>query len=288
MNSAVTVSPDWGNELRFANSESKSVGLQGNALKIIQDNAPRIVAGLKLGGDLSVGLSLNPLLMGYTAFAGLGRVLQLVYGTKDNQKKVAAEHAANKDELPTTTIGKVLRPREYPVEAGAGLSTIAESFGVAYGVTQFMDGGTGFTPLILGAIAMWSYANILFGVEKKNDEKSDTEKSESLVFAQSESKPLGLWGKVKNMFKDNPVLVSSLTQLGISVGMLVGGLLEGLSAYSIPAGFFIAANVIQALFVRKQEFNVEGAQNTAKQDKSFADRVSEEQQQRGPWGVQAT
>jgi hypothetical protein len=258
-------------ELRFAQSESKAVGLSGGLMMgALRNNAPRVVGALKLGMDISAGLSGNPWLIGYALFAGVGRILLMIYGSKANQQKAAAAKREGESEEAKSTLEKVTRPREYPVEAAAGLSVIAETLaGPGYAASRFLGGEKGFTPLILGIIAIWSYANILFGKEKKKDDPAATpqnENKESLTFASSQSKAMGITGRVRQWMKNNPVRMSSIMQLSVGVGMLAGSLIEGgyPTAYLVAACFGIVANIVQALFVTKQGFNVEGARDEAK------------------------
>src|SRR5262245_61159123 len=129
--SAAAITADGPESLRFAKSESKSVGYGGRAMQMLRDNAPPVVAGLKLAGDVTVGFSLNPFLLAYTAFAGAGRVVSLIYGSKANQQRAASEISEEtKKEMADTSwwgsIKKALHPKQYPVESSAGLSVIAE------------------------------------------------------------------------------------------------------------------------------------------------------------------
>src|SRR5262245_19098379 len=107
---AAAITATTADPLVFANSESKSVGRFGSMQRVISDNAPRIVGALKLAGDIAIGLSLSPWLIAYTAFACTGRVLLMIYGTKENQKKVAEKHKNNPDAKQLNTIGKILHP----------------------------------------------------------------------------------------------------------------------------------------------------------------------------------
>lgn len=261
----------------FAQSESQTVGFAGRAMQMLRDNAPRVVGGMKLAGDLTVGLTLDPFFLGYTAFATMGRLMLLAFGTKANQQKQAAQaHEIVTDDSWVGNCKKIIQPRHYPVEASAGVSTIAEMFGVAAGINKFVGGQSGYTPLLLGLVATWSYANILFGKEKKKDAAPAPE-SESLTFASSQSREVGWMGKLKSLFKDNPVAVSSAVQLGISLSMFIGGIMEYESlglAYVVAGAIFTLACLTQTLLVRKNEFNVEGAAQSPPADPSFAARYT--------------
>jgi len=263
--------------LVFADSESKAVGMSGSFMDTIRENAPRIVGGLKLAGDLTTAFSLDPFMIGYSAFAITSRVLLMVYGTKENQRKVAQETGAREAE--PSTLGKALHPRKYPVESSAGLAMIAELFETGYGVESLVNAArefakpvadakqkgfdlSGLSPLSVGLVSLWVYGNILFGKEGGAQEEKQGD-AQSLHFTQSESKPVGFLGRIKEMTKNNPVLVSSLVSLTMSVVMMVGGIMSKGSVtplYAVAGAFFIAANLMQAAFVRKNDFNVEGAQ----------------------------
>ena len=244
--------------LRFAASESRVVGFGGSWMNTIRANAPRIVGMLKLAGDITVGFSGAPLLMAYSALAITGRLIMIGYGTKKNQQKTAQDTTPELDALAedrsfTGTLKKAAHPKAYPVEASSALSVIAETFGVAYGAS--IDA---WTPILLGLVAVGSYANMLFGKEK---ETPATYQETSLRFASSQSESQGWAGGIMQKFKDNPVFTSSLINSAISVGMIIGTLLEPQMsiAYLVAGAIFLAANLLQAFFVSKQEFNIEGA-----------------------------
>src|SRR5262249_8288017 len=146
-------------------------------------------------------------------------------------------------------------PREYPIEAAALMSIIAECFDIAYGVSRFLIGGTGFTPIVVGAIALWSYGHILFGKEKGNEDEK--QKSDSLPFNASESQAVGWTGKIRQKLKGNPVFTSSLVGAAICTIIIAGGIAEGLPVYAFAGVVFMAANILQALLVSKKGFNIE-------------------------------
>lgn len=266
MTAAAATAPE---SLTFAHSESKTVGFGGKAVQWLRNNAPRVVGGLKLAGDITVGFSLNPFLIGYSVFSGIGRVVMLVYGTKENQQKAASngvETQEKPDDSWLANLKKGLHPKQYPVESSSLFSIVGEASALGYGISQFIACGAGITPMILEPIAIWSYANMLFTKEETTKEKAKTGNAEgssnSLTFAQSKSKSLGFTGRIKEMIKGNPVLVSSVVQLGLVGAMVTGALIEGLSmALVVAGGFYVSALVVQALFVRKNEFNVEGAKD---------------------------
>ena len=308
--------------LVFAASESKSVGMRGPLIERMRDNAPRIVGLMKIGMDVAVAFTGSPWLIAYSTFAIIGRLISIGYGSKAHQDKLAEEKAEGKHQK---ILGhslrendrKILFPRKYPVESSAGLSVIAETFGVGFGITRQMERlaaaakvmemeqlgasaeaikmakdsipGSGWTAIITGLIAVWSYSNILFHKEKKKSESvsQKEEASEPLPFAKSESKTVGFTGRLRQMMKDNPVLVSSMVNVAICAAMFVGGLIEGYGmAYLVASAIGGLANLTQGLLVRKHDYNVEGAQEKAKTPSTFEERLTQQRSRSGDLGAQ--
>ncbi len=290
-----TSSPD---ALTFVQSESKAVGVRGSLIERMRDNAPRIVGLMKIGMDVTVALSGNPWWIGYACFAITGRLISIAWGSKKHQDKLGEEKAEGKHQK---LLGhslrendrKILFPRKYPVEAAAGFSIIAESFGLGFGISQFAAGATGYTAVITELIALWSYGNIVFHKEKKQgEEPQENRKSESLGFTNSSSKTVGVTGRLRRATKDNPVFVSSMANLLIGVLMVGGGIIEGYGIAYVAAGVLgMLANLTQALLVRKNEFNIEGA-GEAKEDKTkapstnFQERIASARNRNDDLGLQ--
>lgn len=285
--------------LAFAHSETRTVGVLTSLKKIIPerirelchkerqlelDNSARIVGGMKLAGDMVIGLSMNPFLIGYSVFAITGRLIMLTWGSKAHQKKLAEEKEDGQHDLKLghslkDNDRKILHPRLYPIEAAAGFSTIAESFGIGYGLWLMAAGQPWITPIVLGAIAIYSYGSVVFKKEKSKEEVEAKEKAKSdpLTFAKSDSKTAGATGRLRTAMKSSPVFTSSLINLGISVFMLVGGYLEKNLPYMQAAPIFIAANLLSALLVRKNDYNLEGAtqlQTDTPPSATFQERVA--------------
>jgi hypothetical protein len=266
--------------LVFSRSESKALGFWGKLIDKLRDNSPRVVGALKLGIDVSFSLTGNPFMIASAVFAIAGRLVAIAWGTKENQEKMLERHKSDDpDAIAKTTAGKIIRPKEYPVESSSALSVVAEWFGTAYGVSRFQSGEAGYTPLILGLVAVWSYANILFGKEGKATKKpADDAGQDPLVFAQSQSKRVGWFGKLRALMKDNPVMVSSLVNVALCTAGVIGGLIEMHGAWYVTAfAIGIVANSVQALLVKKREFNIEGAIEDKMQDQpaGFARKLAE-------------
>lgn len=271
--------------LRFASSESKMVGASGGLMDKLRANSPRVVGMLKLPGDMSVSIiNPNPFLICYTVLACIARIIMIMYGTKANQAKVADE-LGNESGAEESIWGKITNPSKYPVESSAAISTVAEAFGLAYGVSMFMAGGTGFTPIVVGLIAVWAYSHILLGKEGKDIQKTAEEQNaeqQSLVFASSQSKDLGWWGGIQQKMKENPVFSSSITNLGVSAFMIIGGLLEsGLTAYAVAGCLFAIGNAVQAMLVTKRGFNIEGAKEAVAENPNYEESEKDGEKQSG-------
>jgi len=247
--------------LHFARSESKQVGLHGSLIDKMRANSVRIVGWMKFVADMFIGFSGNPFLIGYSVFSGIGRLIMIGYGTKANQQK-EAEKAAGKAPEKSGVIDKILHPSKYPVEAAAGSSIIGEASAGAYGIELIRDAldpnhYKGWPLFICELFAVYSYGNLLFSKEKKEEKKEDSPgEKQSLVFAKSHSKQVGITGKAKQWMKEHPVIVSSIINIGVGITMMCYA--TGVP-YFIGASILLLANVVQALLVKKREFNVEGA-----------------------------
>lgn len=303
-------------KLAFAKSTSKVLGVTSKIQgfipeKIIDfchaerqkeyDNAPRIIGVMKMGMDVTIAMSGNPWFISYAVFAVIGRLITITWGSKKHQEKLAREKAEGKHQNPLghswrDNDRKILHPREYPVEAAAGLSLVAEMFGMGFGIAQFFKGATGYTAIVTELIALWSYGNIIFHREKKNDEPNapakEKEASEPLTFDKSQSKPVGITGRLRQAMKDNPVFASSMANVFLCCIALVGGYAEGYGVAYLTA-FVIGgvANVMQGLLVRKNDYNIEGAgQNQVREsDKraiSFEERLAEQRSRGNDLGAQ--
>ena len=122
--------------MNFASSESKAVGMGGTWVDKVKDNAPRIVGGMKLAGDIGMGLIGHPLMILYSAFAITSRLIMIGFGTKTNQQDAAKAYQSKLSNETGTlaAVKKALHPKAYPIEASSASSSIAEVFGISYGV----------------------------------------------------------------------------------------------------------------------------------------------------------
>src|SRR5690348_6928754 len=109
-----------GTSLPDQNQQKKPHGL----MDTVRDNAPRIVGAFRLASDAAVLSSFNPYWVAFGLTAGSGRIMTMMYGTKENQRKMAQEKKEHPERFEEPTGGvisqaihKVRHPREYPVEA---------------------------------------------------------------------------------------------------------------------------------------------------------------------------
>ena len=237
-----------GEHLLFARSASKTVGVSGPLVGLLRANAPRVVGGLKILAGLSLGFA-DPILIGFAVFFAIAQIIPMAYGTKANQEKTAREMNGAAPDKETGIIAKVFNPRAYPVESSAGFAVVSQLFGVAYGgklLAQQAWGGL--APLGIALLSIASYVNILLGQEKKDPQGKNTadeqkapldKEPDALVFSQSESKPVGMTGRLMKFMKNNPVLTSSV---GLMAACVVG-IVVGLLSPEIKAGYVVGLGI---------------------------------------------
>lgn len=220
---------------------------------VITDNAPRVVAALKIMGSTSMLFSKN------WAFkiAGAGFITaNLIMGTfgkkKSEEEKERLRNEAEKNQKPESDnaiinhLNKVVNPKKYPIESGATIATAASTFWTASGVI----GKGGFSPgrLIGGGLSLASDANVAFTKERIDEAGANTHKHGSLDYYMTE-------------MKNRPVLLSSMLNIGCDIASIVGGAHEyskGKEINTLLAGLFLlSANVFQAVFVNKNDYNIE-------------------------------
>lgn len=260
------VARDW----LFAESQSKIVGTEGPLMKKLRANAPRVASGLRLAGNIPFFFEKDLLLISSATVIIISLLTQIAWGTKENQKKLVAQKGGHL--TGRGTLGKILHPREYPVESGAGMSILANALFAAYGVKESV-----YTASITGGIVMLISAYMLLGKEKK-DATKDSEENIALPFAESEHKPQGIIGRVARWVKDNPVASSSLVFIGICVGGIIGSILEQKPLFVLALSIITAGMLVQMLFVTKKGFNIEGAQEEARvpEKATFQERLAGE------------
>lgn len=272
--------------LRFTQSESKVVGMGGTLMEKFKDNAASIVGLMQMAGAAALLLHESPLIIALGAAGIVTRGVMALYGNKSHRQHMIKSRDPSTPELGhgfVDTIRKATRPSEYPIEFAAAASLLASAVGTFFGAaleTDGIDTTHGKTLIGVGIVSMLSYGYLLFGREKKSEGKQ--EKRQSMPFAHSESKAQGWLGDKIQTLKDQPVLASSLVTAMLTSAAVIGNAIEGNEILAISGAIFLASQIIQALFVTKKDFSIEGAreeemarQEQARQgrsQRSFVDR----------------
>jgi len=225
--------------------------LREHTPNIIKDNAPRIVAGMKIIGTASMVLSKNKLF----SIAGLGFIsadsVTAFFGRKKTEKeKETLRDEQDEQHVPQGFLGKAVykltHPRQYPLEAGSTIATLASGFWTASG----LFGKGGFSPgrLAGGVLSLAADANIAFTGEHIGEPEANPYDKGSISYYATE-------------LKNRPVLLSSLCNMGSDIASIAGGGYEKLrgkegNTLFVGAALF-CANAFQAIFVNKNDYNIE-------------------------------
>jgi hypothetical protein len=220
---------------------------------IIKDNAPRVVAGLKILGVSSMLFSKN------RVFSVAGGLFTVAFGTMAfyGGKKTEAEKEALRQEAeknPTENgqasfLTKAMNPKKYPIESGTSIAMAASSFWTAAGIW----GKGGFSPgrLAGGLLSLSSDANIVLTKEKIGEAEENPYKKGSFNYYKTE-------------LKHRPVLLSSMLNIGSDVASIVGGGYEYFRKGREPntliaGGLLLLANTFQGIYVNKNDYNIEAS-----------------------------
>lgn len=244
----------------------------------IKNNAPRVVAALKIMGSSSMFLSKNKVFS--TAGAGFitANSIALLFGSKKSEEQ--KEHLREQEDskhMPQSGLSnyvyKFLHPSKYPLESASTVATASSILWTAAGVY----GKGGFSPgrLIGGAFSLASDANLAFTKERFSEPEANTS-------------PKGSLGYYATELKHRPVLLSSLLNIACDAASIIGGAHEyskGKEINTLLAGsFLLSANTFQAIYVNKNDYNIEPSHAMAKKaanDDSYAARIK--QPQSGTW-----
>lgn len=190
--------------------------------------------------------------------AGAGFITaNLIMGTfgkkKSEEEKERLRNEAEEKRKPESDnavinhLHKVVNPKKYPIESGATIATAASTFWTASGIF----GKGGFSPgrLIGGLFSLGSDANVAFKKERIGEVGANPHKEGSVDYYVTE-------------MKNRPVLLSSLLNIACDIASIVGGAHEKFwkkkEANTLLAGIFLfSANVFQAIFVNKNDYNIE-------------------------------
>ena len=219
---------------------------------IIKNNAPRVVAGLKILGSVSALFSKNR----FFSIAGAGFItaqsIVLMFGrkkTEEEKERLREEESANSDHNQgglSHYFSKVLNPRKYPLESGMSIGMLASGFWAASGI--FDKSGFSSGRLLGGALSLGSDANIVFTKEHIGEPETNPYEKGSINYYLTE-------------MKHRPVLLSSLLNVGSDVASIMGGFHEyrhGKEINTLLTGTcLLSANLFQALFVNKNDYNIE-------------------------------
>ena len=241
--------------------------VRGGSPAILSNEAPRVVAVLKILGCSAMCLSKN----GCFAVAGAGfiiahSIMGLFAGKKSEEEK---ERLRKKEEAkqsePKTAVGrhlhKVVNPKQYPIESAATIATGSSLLWTAAGIF----GKDGFSParFIGGLLSLGSDANVAFKKEHIGEAGANPHNKGSVDYYVTE-------------MKNRPVLFSSMLNIGCDIATIVGGAHEkyhGKEINTLLAGLFLlSANVFQAIFVNKNDYNIE--RKTGLPEKSIEAQVA--------------
>ncbi len=225
---------------------------------VMKDNAPRVVAGLKMLGSGSMMFSKNPLFALTGAGFVTGNGIVMLFGgkkTEAEKAKLRAAQAAEDSSPHEGVIGhfaqNLRHPEEYPLEAGASVGTLSSAAWMGAGLME--PGGLSTGKLIAGGLSLVSDANVAFS-------KEDTQKGSAL----SDNNPYRqtTMAYALSELHKRPVLVSSLLNIGCDTASILGGAHEyfvlGKEPHALVAGSLLGlANAYQAIYVNKNDYNIE-------------------------------
>jgi hypothetical protein len=230
--------------------------LRENTPQLMKDNAPRVVAGLKIAGAGTMLLSQNRMynLAGAGFLAGNG-IIAVYGGKKSEEEKARLRDAQARKGEPTGVVSRytsrLLSPDKYPLESAAALGMITSSVLSASGFV----GGQGRSPgkMVAGALSLGADANIVFNQEN--------------IHADSNNYRSGSFSYFLQELQNRPVMVSSLLDAGCDIAHVVGGgheyFFKGKEPHTmIAGGLLLLGNAYQAAYVNKNDYNIEAQPDT--------------------------
>lgn len=253
---------------------------------IVTNNAPRVVSTLKICGSTAMLFSKNlPFKIAGAGFITANTII-ILFGKKkteeekENLRQEKNSKAHDKQEGKFTNyIYKALHPSKYPIESGSSVATVSSGFWTAAGVL----GKDGFSPgrLVGGLLSLASDANLAFTKEKIGEPEANTHEKGSVSYYVTE-------------MKNRPVLASSALNIGCDIASIAGGaheLSKGKEANTLLAGLFLlSANLFQAIFVNKNDYNIEkksGNKSEAKSDESLKNPQVNDTAAKSSWSERA-
>ncbi len=245
--------------------------LRAHAPEIVTNNAPRIVAGLKILGCSAMFFSKNRVFS--AAGAGFISAFSIIalFGkkkTEEEKEKLRQEAATKDNEKPKGYLAdyfnKLTHPSKYPIEAGTGIAMASSAVWTA----SSMLGKGGFSPgrMVAGTLSFASDANIVFTREQIGEPEANPYKEGSVQYYLTE-------------MKHRPVLLSSMFNIGSDIASIVGGGHEFGKGKEpnllVAGGFLLAANTFQAIFVDKNDYNIEHKGSEKKPDTAMTPAIVE-------------
>jgi len=205
---------------------------------------------------------------GLVAVAGLmllsAGAVMILYGNKKKQQE-RAQKAGDAPAEPIAKdpisrifhdVAKMAMPSKYPIEAASGYGLIAS---MLMGISGVLTGNMYFVGI--GVLASVATAIALFGHEQIKTAKATAEK-EGLQFEQSKSAAVGAEAghKSRSLLK-NPIRLSSvLLTINGAVALAAGFAKPEVDPFMVATGICaMIGNAIMAVFVHKNDFNVNAA-----------------------------
>ena len=237
-------------------SVTKSSASPGDHLRkyvpqVMLDNGPRVVAGLKIAGCCGMVLSKNWAFRTAGSMFIAGNAIMAVFGHKksdEERKKLQADEDAKGGKEQNSFIRhmqKVVQPKKYPIESGMTVFTAGSVFWLVSGLTGNMKSKW---QMAGGSLSLLSDANGAFNKENTDDAKELASKQ-------------GL-DRTITYLKHRPLFTSSLLNIGADSTTFAGGAYAFFKQKAEPhamiaGGLMLIANVFQALFVNKNDYNIE-------------------------------
>jgi hypothetical protein len=237
--------------------------LRANTPSVIRDNAPRIVAPLKIAGSLAMMKTKSWPFKAAGSFFIAGNLIMMAFGhkkTDEERERLQKEEAEQKaaqggkpENRVTRHLYKVFHPQKYPLESGLTVFNLGSIFWALAGAVGTKANRSPWY-LLGGLFSLASDANGAFNKEKLDD--ADERAGQSKMQATF------------TYLKNRPVLASSLLNVGADITTATGGAIKYFKNQEGPwamlaGSFILLANAFQAVFVTRNDYNIEKKQGGA-------------------------
>ncbi len=251
------------------NEEGFFTTLRKNTPAVLRDNAPRVVAGLKIASAASMLFDKeNPAFQGAGICQGLGYIVIAAFGHKKTEEEKEALRADGDapDNGIASIIGKVVQPHKYPIESGMALDTASDVLWTISGKNDSSKWG--------GILNVIADINII--ATKEDTMTPNPHVKGSIPYYISE-------------FKRRPVLLSSALNIACDSYTVATGTRKFLNnpeqypSSMIAGGFLLAGNLVQAIYVDKNDYNIEKTATeptTSVSESETSSRITEAQPKR--------